>query len=277
VNRFGNENGLNCASNEKNYAGHIWDYPDANGMHGATACIVIPALVDYMEAGGSWTAMAWWIHDHLPYSSLCFFAKLGAFNISWHEKPLRQIDSYAKPKGYLTRSGMSNHGGTHEAEYEGLLASLRRPGLEGHDFPIVENHAGAAVASAGSLPRAARSADAVAHSKGESGDVPVNYRAVHAKSAWRIARGHKSMENAIYGKDGAAGLFAGRVRIDYERHGAPLYVIVWQSGRSTGFVVTSSSASSTGIAVAELPVTAIEGFEALGGASTETLAQFFRP
>lgn len=275
VNGVGNENGLNCASNEKNYAGHIWDYPDADGMHGATACIVIPALVDWIESGGSWTSMAWWIHDHLPYSSLCFFAKLGAFNITWHEKPLRQIDSYAKPKGYLTRPGMSNHGGTHEAEYEGLLASLRRPGVEEHDFPVVENHAGAATASAESLPRTARSADAVAHAKGVSADVPVNYRAVHTKSAWRIARGHKSMENAIYGKDGAAGLFAGRVRIDYERHGAPLYVIVWQSGRSTGFVIKSDTSSSTGIMTAELPMALIETLEAQGGASAEVLAQLF--
>jgi hypothetical protein len=70
----------------------------------------------------------------------------------------------------------------------------------------------------------------------------------------------------------AAGLFAGKVRIDYERHGTPLYVVVWQSGRSTGFVVTSSSASSTGIAVAELPVAAIEAFEAKSCASPDELA-----
>jgi hypothetical protein len=276
VNRFGNENELNCATNEKNYAGHIWDYPDAEGMHGATACIVIPALVDYMERGGSWTAMAWWIHDHLPYSSLCFFSKMGALNISWHQKPHRRIDSYAKPKGYLTRPGMSNHGGTHEAEYEGLLASLRRPAVDEHDLPIVENQAVAAPPSAASMPQAARYADMDTHSKEVPPEMTVNYRAVHTKSAWRIARGHKSLENAIYGKDGAAGLFAGKVRIDYERHGAPLYVVIWQSGCSTGFVVTSSSASSTGIAVAELPVAAIEAFEAQGGASTEVLARYFQ-
>ena len=275
VNGLGNENGLNCASNEKNYAGHIWDYPDADGMHGATACIVIPALVDWIESGGSWTAMAWWIHDHLPYSSLCFFAKLGAFNISWHEKPLRQIDSFAKPKGYLTRPGMSNHGGTHEAEYEGLLASLRLPVVSSSHLPVFEKHTAAAASPAARMPPAPPVADAVLHSKGEHTDNPVNYRAVHIKSAWRIARGHKSIENAVYGKDGAAGLFAGKVRIDYERHGAPLYVVVWQSGRSTGLLVTSSSESSTGIAVAELPVAAIEAFENQGGAPTEVLARYF--
>ena len=274
VNRFGNENELNCATNEKNYASHIWDYPDAEGMHGATACIVIPALVDYIESGGSWTAMAWWIHDHLPYSSLCFFAKLGAFNISWHEKPIRQIDSYSKPKGYLTKPGMGNHGGTHEAEYERLLASLRRSGTDKHDSPIVENRAVAVAPSAVSMLPAARFADA--DTNRETAVMPVNYRAVHTKSAWRIARGHKSMENAIYGKDGAAGLFAGKIRINYARHGTPLYVVIWQSGRSTGFVVMSSRASSTGIVVAELPVAAIEAFEAQGGASTEELALYFQ-
>ena len=276
VNRFGNESGLNCASNEKNYASHIWDYPDAEGMHGATACIVVPALVDYIESGGSWTAMAWWIHDHLPYSSLCFFSKMGAFNITWHEKPLRQIDSYAKPKGCLTRAGMSNHGGTHEGEYMGLLASLNRSNVDGHQTPFVENDTVVAASSAAGILQTVRAADALAHSREGRAALPINYRAVHTKSPWRIARGHKSMENAIYGKDGAAGLFAGKVRIDYEKHGVPLYVVIWRSGCSTGFVVTCSSSSSAGILVAEVPVAVIESFEARGGASTEALDQFFR-
>ena len=64
--------------------------------------------------------MAWWIHDHLPYASLYFFAKLGAFNIGWHEAPERRIDSYAPPKGCLTRPGMANHGGAHASEYPGF-------------------------------------------------------------------------------------------------------------------------------------------------------------
>jgi len=124
VNAFGNQNGLNCATNEKNYAGHIWDYPDANGHFGATACIVVPALVDHIDRGGRWTSIAWWIHDHLPYSSMCFFAKLGAFNIGWHEKPARRVDSYAKPLGCLTRPGKANYSGSHEHEYADLLAGL---------------------------------------------------------------------------------------------------------------------------------------------------------
>ena len=120
VNEYGNLNRLNCASNDKNFAGHIWDYPDANGKHGATACIVVPWLVDHIERGGRWTDMAWWIHDHLPYSTQYFFPKLSAFNINWHEQPIRRIDSYAAPKGCLTQPGMANHGGRHSDQYSGF-------------------------------------------------------------------------------------------------------------------------------------------------------------
>ena len=48
--------------------------------------------------GGDWRAIAWWIHDHLPYSVAEFYPKLGAFNISWHERPQRRIDSYSHRK-----------------------------------------------------------------------------------------------------------------------------------------------------------------------------------
>jgi len=60
------------------------------------------------------------IHDHLPYSSLCFFPRLTAFNINWHEAPVRRIDSYAPPKGCLTQPGMPNHQGSHASEYAGF-------------------------------------------------------------------------------------------------------------------------------------------------------------
>jgi len=121
VNEFGNSNGLNCASNASNYARHIWDRPDAHGRHGAMACIVLPWFADRYAEGADWRAMAWWIHDHLPYSSLCFFPKLAAFNIGWHEVPERRIDSYIAPRGCLTRPGMPSHKGSHHAMYTELL------------------------------------------------------------------------------------------------------------------------------------------------------------
>lgn len=120
VNRMGNEKGHNCASNEANYAGHIWDYPDTKGYMGATACIVVNWYLDRYEETGDWQPLAWWIHDHLPYSSIEFFPTLCAFNLSWHEQPKRIISSYVEPRGYLTKPGMENHEGDHSRWYEGF-------------------------------------------------------------------------------------------------------------------------------------------------------------
>lgn len=87
VNQAGNELGANCATNEKNFAGHIWDREDQDG-YGATACIVIPAYVDYYEKTGDWQSLAWWIHHHIPaYQKMTFFKNLCAFNIRWHSNP----------------------------------------------------------------------------------------------------------------------------------------------------------------------------------------------
>ena len=117
INGFGNDKGFNCGSNEYNYAGHIWDHLDADGKKGATACIVLPWFADRCAEGRSWQSLAWWIHDHLPYSSLYFFPKLAAFNIKWYETPVRRIDSYVTPKGNLTKKGKPNWEGSHEDAY----------------------------------------------------------------------------------------------------------------------------------------------------------------
>ncbi|HEY9663226.1 MAG TPA: hypothetical protein V6C65_32675 [Allocoleopsis sp.] len=120
VNRIGNEKGHNCASNESNYARHIWDHQDANGYKGAMACIIVNWYLDRYEQTGDWQPLAWWIHDHLPYSSMEFFPKLCSFNLGWHEQPKRVISSYADPKGTLTKPGMENHEGDHSQWYEGF-------------------------------------------------------------------------------------------------------------------------------------------------------------
>lgn len=103
VNALGNERGHNCGANEKNYAAHIWDRRDAQGHKGAMACVVIPWFADRYEQGADWRGLAYWIHNHLPYSSLAFFPKLCAFNIGWHERPARTIYSYIDPRGLLIR------------------------------------------------------------------------------------------------------------------------------------------------------------------------------
>lgn len=131
VNGFGNEMqkagkaGYSCASNESNYAGHIWDRRDADGCMGATACIIVPSFWDHFQAGGDWQKLAWWIHDHLPYSDMYFFPKYWAFNLTWHEKPSRRISSYVAPVGLLTAPGMVNHEGSHKHLWAGIERAFR--------------------------------------------------------------------------------------------------------------------------------------------------------
>lgn len=91
-----NSNQYSCAANEKNHAAHIWDYLDADGQLGATACIVVPALLPWYEEHKDWTPLAWWIHDNLPYASQFWFPKLAAFNLRWSGNPnvLPNINTY---------------------------------------------------------------------------------------------------------------------------------------------------------------------------------------
>ncbi len=102
VNRFGNENRLNCARNDNPLECHIWDRP---GAPIAGASIVIPWFADQYYNGRDWRDLAWWLHDHLPYSEIWFFPKLAAFNLVWRETPMRRIDSYIAPRGTLLKPG----------------------------------------------------------------------------------------------------------------------------------------------------------------------------
>ena len=125
VNGFGNARRLNCGRNETNFAGHIWDRRDASGGMGATACIVVHAFLPYYAATGHWEALAWWIHDHLPYDELEFFPKLAAFNINWREHRRGRIYSFIPPRrGVLTKRGMENFEANHASEYADWLQEL---------------------------------------------------------------------------------------------------------------------------------------------------------
>ena len=104
LNRYGNENKLNCARNDANYGHHIWDRNADDGA-GAGTSLAIPWFTDRFEKGRDWRDLAWWIHDHLNYSHLWFFPKLCAMNLSWREVPERTISSYIAPKGMLLRAG----------------------------------------------------------------------------------------------------------------------------------------------------------------------------
>lgn len=104
VNKFGNDHKLNCARNDNPLECHIWDFfKDDRRVAGAS--VVIPWFADQYRAGRDWRDLAWWIHDHLPYSEIWFFPKLAAFNLVWRLKPQRRIDSYIAPRGCLLRPG----------------------------------------------------------------------------------------------------------------------------------------------------------------------------
>ncbi|WNO54310.1 hypothetical protein [Stakelama saccharophila] len=122
VNATGHAKGHNCASNERNAAHHIWDQRDARGHMGATACIVVPSFANRFDRPGDWKRLAWWVHDHLPYSTMEFFPVRWACNLSWHEAPARMIFSHVpNDRGYLTKPGMDNHEGDHSAEWREIL------------------------------------------------------------------------------------------------------------------------------------------------------------
>jgi hypothetical protein len=104
LNRFGNENRLNCARNDNPLECHIWDRGTGEDRI-AGASIVIPWFADQYEAGRDWRDLAWWLHDHLPYSETWFFPKLCALNLVWRPRPRRRIDSYIRPRGCLLRPG----------------------------------------------------------------------------------------------------------------------------------------------------------------------------
>lgn len=120
-----NRNQYGCASNISNFAAHIWDHKDTNGYKGAMACIVVNAFLPYFERTKNWPALAWWVHDNVPgYSSMEFFSSLAAFNVGWHERPLKKIEGKVAPKGVLTKPGMSNHEGSHHDAYAEFLREI---------------------------------------------------------------------------------------------------------------------------------------------------------
>lgn len=129
VNRIGNEKQLNCASNDRNRARHIWDLPDESGQLGATACVVVNSFVDYYDDTGDWPALAWWICDHIDgFRDIMFFPKLAAFNINWYSGPVKEQiiasqmpDPLTSKKGILTKSGMDNFSIDHSCQYERWL------------------------------------------------------------------------------------------------------------------------------------------------------------
>ncbi len=104
LNAFGNTHRLNCARNDNPIECHIWDRETGDAAIAGTS-LVVPWFADQYEQGRDWRDLAWWIHDHLPYSAMWFFPKLCALNLDWRAQPLRTISSYIAPRGMLLRAG----------------------------------------------------------------------------------------------------------------------------------------------------------------------------
>ena len=112
-----NKKGYSCASNESNYGGHIWDERDKDGNLGGTVCLVVPRFIPLYENGVRWTELALWIHDNLNYSSMFFFPKNAAFNLTWSEVPKRTIKSYVAPRKIQDIPGVDLSEVNHSALY----------------------------------------------------------------------------------------------------------------------------------------------------------------
>lgn len=151
VNGFGNCHDMNCSSNKASYANHIWDHTDGDGFVGATACIVIPWFVDWMneKEGRDWRVLAWFIHDHLPYSEMVFFVQNAAVNLTWRgdpcdesqygdvsqfdgscgsivwrSEPRRYVYSFEAPAGWSVKNGELREGRNRNDHYDDCLHDL---------------------------------------------------------------------------------------------------------------------------------------------------------
>lgn len=95
---------------------------------------------------------------------------------------------------------------------------------------------------------------------------------MHTKNKWRKVHNHKSLETALDGKDGAPRLFARTVRIDYARHGDPLYAFIWEDGAIQGWAVKPSPDE---ISKKQVPLHLILNLENGDGGSQAALNRIF--
>lgn len=101
----------------------------------------------------------------------------------------------------------------------------------------------------------------------------VNYRAIHTKNSWRKAS-HETLANAFGKSRGAKALFDGKAAIDYEKHGKPLYVIIWENGAQHGYIVKPQPSNSNLLLQAKIPIQTILQYESLSNASKRELEAF---
>lgn len=108
--------------------------------------------------------------------------------------------------------------------------------------------------------------------------MPIRYRAVHTRSPWRKVQIHKTLENAIDGKDGAKALLLrkGRVGEKWEQYGRPLCVFVWDSAKSYGHLLRLSPDNPAQVQILELPLDTILRHEEKESCSEVEIKEYFK-
>ena len=90
--------------------------------------MIVNAFIPYYERTGHWEALAWWVHDHLPYDDLEFFPKYAAFNLGWKDVPDGGIYSYIPPRrGRLIKRGDPTWGNDHAQSTQEWLGRCLAP------------------------------------------------------------------------------------------------------------------------------------------------------
>ncbi|MCB1194488.1 MAG: HNH endonuclease [Leptospiraceae bacterium] len=107
----------------------------------------------------------------------------------------------------------------------------------------------------------------------------INYRAVHSnlKYKWRKVGSHKSIKNAIEGKNGAKALLSKKNRFKkiWDICGEPSYVFVWEENSLSGYLLRRNPEKKDNIQMVKSSKYEILNFEKNGGCEIFDLDSYF--
>jgi len=108
--------------------------------------------------------------------------------------------------------------------------------------------------------------------------MPIKYRAVHSNKAWRRVGIHKTLSNAIDGKDGAKNLLSkkGRVADKWNQYGDVLAVFVWETGSENGYVYRLKPDNNSVIESSTVTTSNLEQIDNKGGVTSEYIEELFK-
>jgi hypothetical protein len=107
----------------------------------------------------------------------------------------------------------------------------------------------------------------------------VHFAAMHEKNTWRKHSGHKTLEAAMSGMDGAENLLRGLKRVGRdmrELYGAVHAVFVWDDTMQMVNVLRLAPGSNYDIEQVQVPVELLAGFKREQGPSLVQIDNWFR-